>query len=119
MPGSLVVSGMSAGELAGQRIIGPISVVGKSVIGETVVVPMLPGDNSVAVPEGSVAVLIIGPRNGTVPLTVRTSLNAGDAGMPINEAANPFMYTFPPVAPTSLIFHSSAVATSGGVSITF
>ena len=116
MPGSFTVSGLSAGELAGERVFGPLTMVGKAVIGETLVVPMVNGDNTFAVPLESVAVMIIPPVGAILKL--RTSLNASDAGLPLVEANYPTVYPFPSNIPTSLILHSTGT-TSSGVSITF
>lgn len=117
MAGSLTVTGLSAGEPAGERVLGPLSVIGKNVIGETLAIPLASGNNTINIPLESVAVLIIPPTNGEAPITVRTSLNSTDAGLPINPGPNPFMYVFPETIPTTLILH--ATTTTGVVTIAF
>ena len=121
MAGTLTVSGLSAGELAGERIFGPITMVGKAVIGETLVVPLTAGENTFAVPTEAIAVLIVPPFAVETTIKVKTNLNASDAGLPVGPSTTqlqPFVYSFPGTIPTSLILHPEA-AISVGVSITF
>jgi hypothetical protein len=108
MAGSLTITGLSATEPAGQRTFGPLSIQGTRVIGETLEVPLSIGDNTFNVPTGSVACLLIPPENSTVGLKIRTSLNSGDQGLPINAGSAPFVYPFPAVAPVSLIVHAES-----------
>ena len=112
MAGSLTISGLSASEPAGQRSFGPMTVVGTVVIGETIEAPLVSGDNTFSIPLQSVAALIITPTNGMVNLTLRTSSNASDAGLPINGAGFPFVYCFPATLPANLIVNSSAAQQS-------
>jgi hypothetical protein len=107
MAGSLTITGLSATEPAGQRTFGPLSIMGKVVIGETLEVPLSSGDNTFSVPVGAVACLLIPPENGTAVLKLRTSLNSTDGGLPINAGAAPFVYPFPSTPPVSLIVNSS------------
>jgi hypothetical protein len=109
MAGSFTITGLSATEPSGQRVFGPLSVQGNVVVGETLEVPLAAGDNSFIIPAGAVAYLLIPPENGTAVLKVRTSANSGDAGLPINGGAVPFIHAFPAgAAPVSLIVNSSA-----------
>lgn len=112
MAGSLTISGLSAGEPAGQRTFGPLPITGSTVVGETLESILASGDNTFAIPAGSVAALIIAPVNGTAVLKVRTSANSGDAGLPIAAANLPMVYPFPAALPTSLIVNSSAGQTN-------
>jgi hypothetical protein len=107
MAGTFTVTGLSASEATGERIFGPISIVGTQVVGETLAASLGIGDNTFAVPAGAVAVWIQGPTNGAVTLTLRTNLNSSDAGMPINGTGNPTIYPFPLVAPSTLILNAS------------
>lgn len=113
MAGILTISGTSAGESAGGRTFGPISINGSSVIGETLVVALNSGDNTFAVPAGAVAALIVPPASNTAAVKVRSSLNSGDAGLPINPGALPMVYAFPATAPTSLIVNAGSAVASG------
>src|SRR5690242_9561426 len=111
MAGSLTISGLSAGEPAGQRTIGPLTIQGAAVIGETLEVVLSSGDNTFAIPAGSVAALIVPPVNGTAALKVRTSSNNGDAGLPVS-VSNPSVISFTASLPTSLIVNSGAGQTA-------
>lgn len=118
MAGTFTITGMSAGEPAGERVVGPITITGAVVVGETLSVQLASGDNTISVPTGSVAVMIRPPTNGTTTIKFRTSLNSSDAGLPLNSATTPFVYRFPSTAPTSLILHASAAMT-GFVTVMF
>lgn len=118
MAGRLTVTGVSTGENAGQRVFGPLTISGATVIGETIAINLASGDNTFAVPAGAVAALIVPPANNAVTVKVRSSLNSGDAGLPINPGALPFVYAFPTVAPTSLIVNAAS-AISGAFTIAF
>ncbi len=106
--GTLTIAGSSATEAAGERIFGPLTIVGKVVIGETLATPLVAGDNVFNVPAGAVACLLVPPANAAAVLRVRTSLNGADGGLPISSA-NPMVYPLPAPAPASLIVNSSAV----------
>ena len=106
--GTFTISGLSASEPAGQRTFGPLTIVGSGVVGETLEVPLVNGDNTFAVPANAVAVLIIAPTNGAATLKLRTSANSGDAGLPINGVGLPMVFPFT-TAPTSIIINSSAI----------
>ena len=108
MAGSFTVTGISATEPAGERSFGPLSIQGSTVVGETLEVSLIMGDNTFNVPTGSVACLIVPPANGSTALKVRTSLNSGDQGLPINPGPVPLVYAFPATPPVSLIVNSSA-----------
>jgi len=107
MAGTLTISGMSASEPAGQRQIGPITIPGTQVVGETLAGPLLAGDNTFAIPGAATACLVIPPALGTVVLTLRTSANIGDGGLPLNPTL-PLLYCFPQPVPTSLVVNASA-----------
>ena len=117
MPGTVTLSGMSAGEPAGERLFGPLTVVGKAIIGETLAVQLASGTNTYTVPSESVAVLIIMPINGETATKFKTSLNSGDAGLPMNPGPQPFFYVFPETPPTLITL--TAATNSGVVTIIF
>ena len=118
MAGSFNLTGLSASEPMGQRQFGPQTIQGTVIIGETIETPLASGDNTFAIPVGSVACWITTPTNGTSALTVRTSANQSDAGLPINGAGFPMILCFPATVPANLIVNSSA-ATSGPLAIAF
>lgn len=112
MAGTITVSGSSSGEPAGQRVFGPLTITGQTIVGETLEVALASGDNTFTVPAGAVAAVIIPPATNTVALKVRSSLNSGDVGLPINAGALPFTYPFPAVAPTTLIVNAASSVAS-------
>jgi hypothetical protein len=106
MAGTLNISGLSASEPAGQRALGPMTVQGTVVIGDTQAGPLSSGDNVVTVPTGAVGVVVIPPSTGSATLRYRTSLNNSDAGLPISASA-PSVHVFPSPAPTTVILNAS------------
>jgi hypothetical protein len=116
MAGSLIISGHSATEPAGERNFGPISIIGKAV-GETLASPLQMGDNRFTIPTEMVAALIIPPTGVSAEIRVRTNSNESDAGLLISES-NPTLYSLPATIPTVLIVHASA-ATATPISIAF
>lgn len=117
MAGTITLTGMSAGEPGGERIFGPITVVGKAIVPETLAVELASGDNTFKVPLNSTAVFIVMPINGTAATKFRTNQNTGDGGLPLNPGPQPFFYVFPETIPTSLILHAESV--TGVVTIAF
>ena len=118
MAGSFTIGGMSAGEPAGERLFGPISIQGAVVIGDTFSGPLSMGDNTISVPTGSVAVMIITPQNNTAVIKMRTNSNSGDGGLSLSPSGVPTIYPFPSTAPTSIILNA-AVAISAFTSVVF
>ena len=106
MAGTVTITGLSASEPTGQRTLGPISIQGSVVIGDTSAGALNSGDNTIAVPAGAVGVVIVPPTTGTATLKYRTSLNSGDTGLPIS-ASQPFVHVFPSPIPTSIIINAS------------
>ena len=109
---TFTLTGLSASEPSGESVFGPITITGTQVIGEKLAVPLVLGDNTFAIPTGSVAAWIQAPVNGSAVLKLRTSANPGDTGLPINGTGNPTIYPFALPAPTSLIVNSSASQTA-------
>lgn len=112
MAGTITITGLSASEPFGERVIGPMTVTGTQVIGVTRADALASGDNTFVVPTGAVAALIAAPTNGAATLKIRTNVNSTDAGLTINGTGAPFFYPFPLTAPTSLIINSSASQTA-------
>lgn len=107
MAGTVTISGLSASEPSGQRTLGPMSVQGTVVIGDTQATALSSGDNTISIPAGAVGVVIIPPSSGAVVLKYRTSLNAGDGGLPISPS-QPFVHVFPSPIPTSIIINAGS-----------
>ena len=108
MPGTLTVSGMSAGLPSGYKVIGPVTITGGNPIGETIDTSLVTGDNTFAVPAGAYAVAIFLGQATTVTVKVRTNLNAADGGLQIAPFGGTQWAAFPlPTGTTSLILNSS------------
>jgi hypothetical protein len=82
MAGTLTVTGLVAGFLTGEKVIGPVTLTGSATIGQIDDLALSSGDNAISVPAGSSAVLFVLPASNTQVLKLRTNLNSGDAGMP-------------------------------------
>lgn len=108
MAGTFTISGMSAGEPGGERAFGPITITGAQVIGETLSLILSSGNNSITVPTGAVAVMILPPANNTATLKLFTSLNGSDTGLPLNPGYVPTIYSFPATAPTTITLNSAS-----------
>lgn len=83
MPGTLTISGLSAGLPGGQISIGTSTTTGSNTVGEMLQETLAIGDNAYQVPSGAVAVAIFLGYSPSVTVKVRTNLNSGDAGLPI------------------------------------
>lgn len=119
MAGTFTVTGLSASEPTGERVLGPVVIQGTQVVGETLANSLSMGDNTYTVPTGASAAWIQAPVNGSSVLTLRTNLNSGDTGIPINGNGFPTIYPFSTsAAPTSLIINAS-VAQAAPLTIVF
>ena len=110
MAGTFTQTGGDNGLPGGSRTFGPITIQGAVVIGEVLDLALGSGDNTITVPTGAVAVVIIPPTGNTTALKFRTSLNSGDGGLPLNAGQNTgyFTYQFPATAPTSIIINAGS-----------
>ena len=111
MAGNITLSGLSASEPAGQRVLGPISIQGSIVIGDTFSGGLSSGDNVINIPAGAVGVVIIPPSTGAAVLKYRTSANSGDAGLPISPN-QPFVHVFASPIPTTVTINASTGQTA-------
>lgn len=92
---------------AGVNVFGPVTVGTPTIDSETLVIPALAsGDNTINVPLGAIGCLIL--TGTTIGLKFRTSLNAGDVGTPISGGA-PSLFSFPTVAPTTIILTAASI----------
>jgi hypothetical protein len=107
--GTFTQTGGDNGLPGGSRTFGPITIQGAVVIGEVLDLALASGDNTITVPTGAVAVCIIPASGNTTVLKYRTSLNSGDAGLPINcgTSSGYFTHQFPSTAPTSIIINAA------------
>ena len=111
MAGTLTVGGMSAGLGVGEKIIGPITSTGTVAIGAISDLALSSGDNSVAVPTGAVAALIVFPAGISATVKVRTSVDSG-TGVQLGNLSNAPWTVIPlPTSATSVIINSSGSVT--------
>lgn len=107
MAGSFTLTGMAAGLLSGQKIIGPNTMTGGEIVGQISDATLATGDNTFSVPTGAVAVAVFLPAANTTEITVRTNLNASDGGLPVGPAGPWFVFPFFP-GTTSVILNAAA-----------
>lgn len=118
MPGTLTVSGMSAGLTSGYKVIGPITITGANQIGEIIDATLSSGDNTFTVPSGATAVLVALGQAASTTVKVRTNLNSGDAGLPIGPFSGTGWAAFPLVTGvTQVILNASG--TVGPIELSF
>jgi hypothetical protein len=110
MAGTLTVSGLAAGLLSGEKVIGPLTMTGGATIGTIIDAALASGDNTIAIPAGAVACVVVLPASGTVTVKVRTNANSGDGGLPIGATG----YVVFPIASgvTSLIVNATGSTTA-------
>ena len=106
MAGTVSITGLSASEPTGQRTLGPLSIQGTVVVGDTQSQALSSGDNTINIPAGAVGVVVVPPSTGTATLKYRTSLNSSDTGLPISPA-QPFVHVFPSPIPTAIIINAN------------
>lgn len=111
MAGTVTITGLSASEPTGSRTLGPMSIVGSVVVGDTQTLALASGDNTISIPAGAVGVVLVPPTNASAALKYRTSLNAADTGLPINSS-QPFVHVFPATPPTSIILNAATSQTA-------
>jgi len=92
-------------------IFGPITATGAAEVGETLEVNLSSGDNTIAVPVGAIAVVVVLPST-TAVVKLRTNVDSGDAGLEVSpQSAMPWL-TVPLVSgATSVILNSSTSVT--------
>ena len=110
MAGTFTITGLSAGLATGEKIIGPISATGNTTIGTIIDLSLSTGDNTITIPTGAVAVLVVFPQSMTQTVTVRTNLDTGGCHVAPQSAANFFVMPLPSTA-TSMILNSTGAVT--------
>lgn len=109
MAGTLTVTGMAAGLQSGEKIIGPITATGSSTIGTIIDTALSSGDNTITIPTGAVAVLIIFPISMSATVKVRTSADTGGCSVTPQNSATFCLLPLPSTASTVILNASSAV----------
>ena len=118
MPGTLTVSGMAAGLVSGEKLIGPVTSTGNNLIGQIDDATLVAGDNTFAVPAGAVKVAVFLGSAPAVTVKVRTNLNALEAGLPIAPVSGtPWFAMDLTTGVTSIILNSSG--SLPGIELTF
>lgn len=104
MAGTLTIEGMSAGLPSGQKVIGPVTMTGSATVGGITDAALSTGDNTFTVPSGASGVAVF-LGTSSVTVTLRTSSNSGDSGLPIGGSG---FVVFPLVSGvTTVILHAS------------
>ena len=107
---------MSSGLASGQKIIGPVTMTGNTLVGQITDATLQAGDNTFTVPHEAAAVLIVCPLVLSAPeLKLRTNLNSTDGGLPV--AGNGWV-AFPFYTGTSSLIIRAA-GTIEGVELSF
>lgn len=113
MSGQLTIGGKAEGP-TGQIDIGPVTITGSNVIGAVDSLELASGDNTISVPKGAVAVVIVftaiyeGPE-----VKIRTNLNPLDGGLPVTGQG---FAVFPLITgTTSIILHAASATTLVGL----
>jgi hypothetical protein len=112
--GTFTQTGGDNGLPGGSRTFGPITIQGAAVIGEVLDLALASGDNTIAVPLGAVAVCVIPPTGNVTALKVRSSLNSGDGGLPLNAGTSTgyFTWQFPATAPTTITINAAGAVSA-------
>ena len=117
MSSTLPITGQVVGMPTGEKIIGPLSATNGTTVGTVADVTLASGDNTIAIPSGAIAALIVIPSSVTQTIKVRTNLDSG--GVTIgNPVYAPFVALPLPSSATSLVINASA-ATTGTTEVTF
>lgn len=118
MPGTLTVSGMSAGLASGEKVIGPVTTTASNTVGTIIDTTLASGDNTFTVPSGSTCVAIFLGYSPSVTVKVRTNLNVIDGGMPIAPFGGTPWFKMDLVSGvTSIVLNASG--SLAGVELTF
>lgn len=117
MSGTFTIGGLAAGLSSGQKIIGPLTITGNEALGQVTDILLAMGSNTVPVPTGAYAVLIVPPTNYTGTLIYKTVV--GDTGSYISPS-NPTVIAFDPNnTPTNLYLVASSSSGSNFAELSF
>ena len=118
MSGVFTLTGTTGTVGAGQANLEPTVISGNLGVGGMLPITLASGDNTIAVPTGAVGVTIVPPAGNATAIKVRTSLNLGDGGCPINPGAGFYTQQFPGTPPTSIVINAGS-AISGVTQVWF
>lgn len=108
MAGTLTVTGLATGLLSGEKVIGPITMSGQATVGEIRDVNLTAGDNTIPIPAGATAAVVVVQPTSGITFTLRTNLNSTDAGLPFGPTGWSVLSLASGI--TSLILNASAQA---------
>lgn len=116
MASQVNIQGLITSLLTGSQKVGPIVIANTINIGSVTAVPMTATTATVTLPTGAegatpIACLITPPANNGASITMKTSSNPSDAGLPIGPATAS-LFSFAATPPTSLTFTFGATGAS-------
>ena len=108
--GVMTYVGLSAGLPGGQNVLGPVTTTANLTVGARLMLSLVTGDNTVAIPAGSTSYALILPEGLSASVLLRTNLNATDGGLPISSSQSQLPWFKADVLPgmTQLIINCSA-----------
>ncbi|MGP8180856.1 MAG: hypothetical protein ACLP1E_08775 [Acidimicrobiales bacterium] len=116
MSGTINIGGLAQGMLSGSKIIGPLTILGSNAECPILALTLAAGDNTIAVPTGTVAVVIV-PGAGVAGVKYRTVF--ADSGTYISPT-NPTVIAFDAAnTPTSFYLNVASPGTGITSEITF
>ena len=102
--GTLTLIGTEAGLPEGAVNLGPLSLTTAAPVGEVLEPTLALGDNTIPIPPGATAVLVILPTGNLVAVKLKGA--AGDAGIALNKAA--WFVFAPDPAQASFVLNAAA-----------
>jgi len=115
MASSITISGVKPGVGAGPQTIGPLTITANASIGAVTDIVLASGANTITVPAGSTAMVIVPPTTNTQTLTLKGV--TGDTGVPLSPT-QPSVISFPASAPSTVVLTAGALF-SGITEISF
>lgn len=113
--GNVTVAGNVMGSPTGARSFGPLTITALSAVDQTSVLSLSSGNNTVTVPSGATAAVIVGP-NGTIPTpnplssaTLTVKGVGGDTGIVVSSKW-PTLLTFD-TTPATFVINASGSCT--------
>lgn len=116
MASQLNIQGLITSLLTGSQKVGPIVIANTINIGSVTAVPMTSATATVTLPATAagatpIACLIVPPANNGASITMKTSSNSGDVGLPIGTSTAS-LFSFAATAPTTITFAFGATGAS-------
>lgn len=114
------IQGLIQNLVSGLKKIGPVVIANSNNIGVITWVAMgtTISPAAIAVPSGAIACLIVPPVNNVATITMKTSLNSGDTGLPIAPSVASLI-AFAATAPTTMTFVLGATVANANIELNF